>query len=199
MQDESIPYGYCQCGCGRKTRIAEKNFYHRGVLKGQPNRFVHGHGRVPRPREQRWRVEDRGYETPCHISTYTATSTGGYAYEKVRGRKVLAHRVAWMEAHGPIPDGLDVCHHCDVPNCRNVDHLFLGTHAENMADMVRKGRQIAFRGERHPNAKLTEADVRAILAASDVSTAVLARHYGVNDGTVGAIRTGKSWTHISRQ
>ena len=50
------------------------------------------------------------------------------------------HRLAWIEAHGPIPDGLFVLHQCDNPSCFEVEHLFLGTHAENMRDMATKRR-----------------------------------------------------------
>lgn len=57
------------------------------------------------------------------------------------GRKNLpTHRLAWELTYGPIPDGLFICHRCDNPPCCNPDHLFLGTHTENMADMRSKGR-----------------------------------------------------------
>lgn len=52
----------------------------------------------------------------------------------------LAHRWAWAEENGPIPDGLLVCHRCDNPRCCNVEHMFLGTDAENVADREVKGR-----------------------------------------------------------
>lgn len=68
------------------------------------------------------------------------------------GRMILAHRASWERERGPIPDGLDCLHACDTPLCINPAHLFLGTHADNMADMVRKGR---IGGERHAKAKLT--------------------------------------------
>ncbi len=73
-----------------------------------------------------------------------------------------AHRAAWIEANGPIPEGMNVLHHCDNPPCVNVEHLFLGTAADNTQDMIAKGRRVAASGERHSRARLTDDDIREI-------------------------------------
>lgn len=68
--------------------------------------------------------------------------TGSGYGQITRNRKhIMVHRLAWEEEHGPIPPGLSVLHRCDVKGCVNVEHLFLGTHADNMRDMLAKGRQ----------------------------------------------------------
>jgi hypothetical protein len=64
----------------------------------------------------------------------------GRAYDVVSKRTVLAHRLAWEDAHGPIPEGMCVLHRCDNRACVKVAHLFLGTRADNTRDMHDKGR-----------------------------------------------------------
>lgn len=76
---------------------------------------------------------------PCKLWT-GASTTDGYGRKRVGGRLYLTHRLAWEEAHGPIPEGVNVLHHCDTPACYEVEHLFLGTQADNVNDMVVKGR-----------------------------------------------------------
>ena len=110
-----------------------------------------------------------------------------------------AHRVSWEIHHGEIPDGLHVCHRCDVPSCVNPNHLFLGTHQDNMDDMVKKGRQRTPNGESHARSKITENDVREMRVASDagVSRAKLASKYGLHCAHVGLIVRRKSWEHVA--
>jgi hypothetical protein len=75
-------------------------------------------------------------------------NASGYGKFGIAYRTWSAPRVAWVLAHGPIPDGLWLLHHCDNPPCVKTEpderfpdgHLFLGTHADNMADMAVKGR-----------------------------------------------------------
>ena len=120
----------------------------------------------------------------------------GYGLFRLNHResKPGAHRVSWLLYRGEIPDGLQVCHHCDMPCCVNPEHLFLGTHAENVADMVKKGRQSY--GEINANHKLTEAEVKAI-RLDHRNWRQVAADYGVSHKTIWEARTGKTWRHIS--
>ena len=70
-----------------------------------------------------------------------AHTADGYGQRKINGRLVYVHRLAWAEVHGPIPKGMLILHLCDNPPCYNVDHLFIGTQADNVADAQRKGKR----------------------------------------------------------
>lgn len=74
----------------------------------------------------------------------------GYGQIEIDGRSQQAHRVAWMLHNGDIPTGLRVLHHCDVRNCVNPEHLFLGTQRDNVDDALKKGKVLGFLGLRRP-------------------------------------------------
>lgn len=106
-----------------------------------------------------------------------------------------AHRLAYQIYVGDIPKGLCVCHRCDNPICVNPKHLFLGTHAENMADMKAKGRAARQQGEGHGASVLTDDQVREIYAASGFYADIGAR-YGVSATTVYSIKQRRRWAHL---
>ena len=108
-----------------------------------------------------------------------------------------AHRLSYMMHKGPIPEGKFVCHSCDNPSCVNPDHLFLGSCAENISDMVQKGRNA--HGE-CSYAKLTHAqvnEIRAIYAAGGISQRALGERYGISRSMVGLITRGERWAPCS--
>ena len=108
-----------------------------------------------------------------------------------RGKMRRAHRVSWEIHHGPIPEGLFVCHSCDIRNCVNPHHLFLGTPADNSKDMRLKRRSA--RGERNGGAKLTEQEVIAIRESKDASISHLAKQFGVSYTCISRILRGETW------
>ena len=111
--------------------------------------------------------------------------------------KLPAHRVAWELTHGSIPEGMLVRHKCRG-KCVNPRHLELGTHAENMGDMIRDG--TSNRGTRHPMRVLTEDQVREIrrrLREYERGIVMrLAREYSVSEGCIRAIKTGRRWAWL---
>lgn len=133
--------------------------------------------------------------TGCLLWSGSANPSGhGTIFYK--GRPALVHRLAWEFERGD-PGALCVLHRCDTPACANIDHLFLGTRADNNADMTKKGRRAAMprvrRGEENARAKLSSAQVHKIrqMLASRVSQRTIARTFGVRQCTISAINVGR--------
>lgn len=118
----------------------------------------------------------------------------GYARIRWKGKGRRAHVVIWSEENGrdPLP-GMLIRHSCDNPPCCNPAHLLEGTQADNMADMVARGRSTG--GERNPSAKLTADDVRTIriLIELGMDNLEIAGIFGVTRPTITRIETGKAW------
>lgn len=122
----------------------------------------------------------------------------GYGILVTPSRKWKAHRLSLMLHHSLPAPGMEACHSCDVPACINPGHLFWGSHAQNMADARAKGRNrnVPRLGVDHHKAKITEADVLAIRASREASTAT-ARQYGLDPSTIRDIRRRKIWKHVA--
>jgi len=143
----------------------------------------------------------------CWLWTAGCVSGGyGQIYCGITRSYPYTHRVSWEIAYGPIPDGLCVCHHCDNPPCVRPDHLFLGTHADNMRDAFVKSRGLfnssfphISAGEQNGLSKLTDIDVRQIRIsrAAGARPVDLARIYGIDRCTVWTICTRKTWKHVT--
>ena len=133
-------------------------------------------------------------ETECWNWT-GCRNNKGYGRIRFRNEERLAHRASYELNNGTIPNGMCVCHSCDNRVCINPKHLFLGTNADNSADMVAKGRCNSPRGTNVNTCKLTEAEVRAI-RCSKLSSYKLAKLYGIGKSQAWLIRSRKSWTHI---
>jgi HNH endonuclease len=146
-----------------------------------------------------------------------ARAGSGYGRVRWNGRDERAHRVAWLLANGPVPEGLCVLHRCDNPPCVRPDHLFLGTKADNAQDCARKGRNSSVvhpeahragikrwltehperhaSGERNGAAKLTAqqaAEIRSL--RGQVSQRELARRFGVSKAAIYYVQIGRNWS-----
>lgn len=125
----------------------------------------------------------------------------GYGRIKIGGREGVVrgtHRVSWELHYGPILDALFVCHYCDNPPCWRPDHLFLGTHSDNMTDKLAKNRQRGAVGERNAKAKLTRQEVCEIRRlyvrqSSEFGTVALANRFGVSNVLIGKIVRRELW------
>jgi len=120
-----------------------------------------------------------------------------YGVSWFQGKKIAAHRKAWILANGPIPNGMFVLHKCDNPPCVNPDHLFIGTHADNMRDKAAKGRMRLDGGRPRFSAKVSEGDIGVIRALKGKKKqSEIASIYGLCQSAVSRIMTRSNWSDI---
>ena len=136
---------------------------------------------------QRYRVTESG----CW-EWLGCKDVGGYGRVTLKKTNRLAHRCMYEHMNGEIPDGAHICHKCDNRSCINPEHLYLGTHQDNMKDRDAKGRGVVPRGEHHHKAKLTWARVREIRSTEEPANA-LAKKFGVCKSTIERVRRGRFW------
>lgn len=149
-------------------------------------------------------VDVRG-ESECWLWTASVFSLNGYPRFWMNGRSVGAHRASWELSNGAeIPKGMFVCHSCDNPLCVNPAHLWVGTHKQNMLDMVGKGRSYTggpkspASGERCARSKLTEAQVKEIRREYELGAtqAALSVKFNTTHANVHFIVTRKTWVDV---
>lgn len=134
--------------------------------------------------ERFWSKVDRGDADSCWLWT-AAAHEFGYGKFSLVGSEIGAHRFAWTITNGRIPEGQQVCHSCDTPACVRPEHLFLGTAADNVADMVQKGRNAL--GENNGNSRLSDEQADEVFErymAGGISQPELAKQYGVSQAAI---------------
>lgn len=161
--------------------------------------------KAPPAKDRFWANVKKGKANDCWLWIKLLDKKMGYGRTKIGGKAQGSHRKAFEFAVGKIPKGLCVCHKCDNPPCCNPNHLFLGTHKDNMQDAARKGRFKwngiipGLKGEKSPMAKLTEVEVVEIKKMSGTqkfTQTFLAQKYGVGQDEISRIVNGKRWAHI---
>lgn len=140
----------------------------------------------------------------CWLSDSSSWGDMGYGQFSFNGYRRAAHRAAWEIFKGSIPDKTLVLHTCDVPNCVNPDHLFLGTQLDNMRDMLAKGRRPHVpsfgqkAGESNINAKLNDGLVRYLRTDKGGKELLsIASRLQVSPATLRRARYGHSWKHVT--
>lgn len=119
--------------------------------------------------------------------------SGGYGQTYCKGKRILAHRKAYIEAYGPIPPGMLVCHKCDTPLCVNPKHLFLGTHKDNSQDALKKGRinlKSLLEASRKPRKRFLTDEQCSDIRASKEPLKTLSERFGVTMSCISLVRMG---------
>jgi hypothetical protein len=195
----------CSCNCGNTTLFASGDLRKGTIVScGCYRHEILIRGSKPTPIEQRFWKHVQKTDT-CWIwisainegkGNFIGTGVFGAWAERTTKR---AHRVSWEIHNGPIPVGLNVCHHCDNPICVRPDHLFLGTQLDNIRDAINKGRMcyVGCPGEKNNHAKLTVEQVIEIRRRAKTEPQNrLAKEFRVGAAQISNIVRMSSWKHV---
>lgn len=205
---------------GCPSRLPRNKIEQRCILPVQIAKLMVGPGVLPpgpTPNNKRNKMSDwfekamakttKNPETGCWEFAGEIVHNG-YGRVRFNGKNVRLHRLSYTAHRGEIPSGMLVCHKCDVRNCWNPDHLFVGTDKDNVHDMMKKGRLVAppdlkidvpRKGERNPFAKFTEADVREMRRLHGdhgLPVKEIAARYGASRSGVSNAISGRRWGHV---
>jgi hypothetical protein len=180
----------------------------RGKFCGKPCADAAKVGKSRIPGEQRfWANVNKDGPLILETACWEWKGAGSHRYGtlSVNGKTDRTHRISWRMHRGEIPPGLYVCHHCDNRACVNPNHLFLGTHADNIRDAASKGRMCPplHVGEAHHSAILTTEKVREIRRRASTGKRgiqrQLARELGVKDNTINRVVRGETWKWVTEE
>ena len=146
-------------------------------------------------KERFWSKVDIQGDDDCW--NWLAGTDGRYGLFRYENKKNKSNRMSWFLTHGVFPE-LHVLHKCDNTICCNPNHLFLGTHQENMDDKVRKGRQYRPFGDKNPLVKLNKEKILKIrrMISEHVKQTEIAKIFNVDAATITDIKNGKTWNWV---
>jgi hypothetical protein len=131
---------------------------------------------------------------------WTGPLSRGYGVFGCNGKHVKAHRYAWEDANdAPVPPGVHVLHDCDNPRCVRPDHLHLGTHGDNMREMIARRRRVPT-AEKNNAHKLSASDVveiRRAYGSGEANSTQLGQKYGVAAAYVLRVVKRKAWAYVA--
>lgn len=149
--------------------------------------------------KDRVQVSDSGCWQWTGAKKVCRRGTHRYGWVTFNNKQMAAHRAVWILFHGQIAPGMVICHRCDDPACVNPNHLFLGTQAENMADMIRKGRKWIGNALRKSDglpvrSKLSDNDIALVrsLRALGALQRDIANHFNVSQSCISNVLNEKS-------
>jgi len=122
----------------------------------------------------------------------------GYGRISKDGKLVRVHREVWKLHNVEQEITGVIMHSCDTPNCINPTHLSHGTQADNIADMVAKGRRVTVQGSAQKDAKLNELDIPVIrqMLKEGVSGYAISKKYKVSESAIRFIKQNRTWKHV---